>query len=188
MAEGDNTSAKDIEREKEPRQPLIFGDFSLPPLGPDAPEGLEPLMRQYLEQAAQNENVGQQMVAWAKRQNTPAPPQEPPPRVTPADGGKLAALQTAAQHIQGRNYTGSPTRTAPTFHGQRIPPSTAPGMFHPTPVDRALNPYFNPYGNTWRDPQQPPPAASYFGGQRGEFDPFRRAASHMSVDASAPPA
>ena len=86
MAEGDDTSPKDIEREKEPRQPLIFGDFSLPPLGPDAPEGLEPLMRQYLEQAAQNENVGQQMVAWAKRQNTPAPPQEPPPRVTPADG------------------------------------------------------------------------------------------------------
>ena len=187
MAEGDDTSAKDIEREKEPRQPLIFGDFSLPPLGPDAPEGLEPLMRQYLEQAAQNENVGQQMVAWAKRQNTPAPPQEPPPRVTPADGGKLAALQTAAQHIQGRNYTGSPTRTAPTFHGQRIPPSAAPGMFHPTPVDRALNPYFNPYGNTWRDPQQPPPAANYFGGQRGEFDPFRRAASHMSVDAPTPP-
>ena len=185
MAEGNNASPKDIEKEKEPGQPLVFGDFSLPPLGPDAPEGLEPLMRQYLEQAAQNENVGQQMVAWAKRQNTPAP-QELPPRVAPADGGKLAALQTAAQHIQGRNYTGSPTKTGPTFHGQRIPPSAAPGMFHPTPVDRALNPYFNPYGNTWRDPQQPPPAASYFGGQRGEFDPFRRAASHMSVDTPTP--
>ena len=64
---------KDVEKEKEPGQPLTFGSFNLPPLGPDAPEGLEPLVRQYLAQAAANEDVGRQLVDWAKQQAPPAP-------------------------------------------------------------------------------------------------------------------
>ena len=89
MAEGgtgDHTSPPTGEKDKEPGEPLSFGEFSLPPLGRDAPEGLEPLLRQYLEQASQNENVGQQLVAWARRQNTPVPP-NPSIRGIPADGG-----------------------------------------------------------------------------------------------------
>ena len=191
MAEGgagDHTSPPTGEKDKEPGEPLSFGEFSLPPLGRDAPEGLEPLLRQYLEQASQNENVGQQLVAWARRQNTPVPP-NPSIRGIPADGGKFSALQTVSQHIQGRDYVSSLTRATPLSHGQRPPHPAAPGTSHPPPADRAFNPYFFPYGNAWREPQPPTPAATQFGGNgipRGVFDPFRRAASHMSVDTPTP--
>ena len=67
--EGDNpnlNAARDVEKEKEPGQPLTFGNFNLPPLGPDAPAGLEPLVREYLTRAAANEDVGRQMIDWAR--------------------------------------------------------------------------------------------------------------------------
>ena len=179
-------AARDVEKEKEPGQPLTFGNFNLPPLGPDAPAGLEPLVREYLTRAAANEDVGRQMIDWARQQAPPAP--APPIRVNNPDGGRYAALQTASQHIQGRDYVSSPPRSAAAALWQP-PVRAAPGTRHPPPADRALNPYYQAFGNTWRNTHQPSPAATMFGGigpSRGTFDPFNRAPSHMSVDPPTP--